>query len=315
MALASLLGLLPVACATAGQPEESAIQVVATTSILGDIASRVIGDRAEVEVIMPLGVDSHEFQPSANEAGLIAGADLVVANGLDLEVGLLDVLEAAETEGTPVIELGPLVDPLPFAEHHAHDEEGGEGAREEGDSEEAEHGPLDPHFWMDPLRAGTAALALAGELTEIFPEEDWAGPAMDFVADLEATDQAITDVLAGIPASERKMVTNHEAFGYFADRYDFEILGVVIPGGTTLAAPSSAELARLVETMEHEGATVIFAETSQPTALAESVAAELGDDVEVVELYTESLGPPGSGAESLTEMLFTNARRIAEALG
>ena len=111
------------------------------------------------------------------------------------------------------------------------------------------------------------------------------------------------------------MVTNHEAFGYFAARYGFETIGVVIPGGSTLAEPSSAELADLVEIMEQSGTNVIFAETTQPTTLAEAVAAELGDDVEVVELFTESLGGPGSGAETLSEMLLTNAGRISEALG
>jgi zinc/manganese transport system substrate-binding protein len=111
------------------------------------------------------------------------------------------------------------------------------------------------------------------------------------------------------------MVTNHEAFGYFADRYGFEILGVVIPGGSTLAQPSSAELAGLVEVMEQSGTRAIFAETTEPTTLADAVAAELGDDVEVVELFTESLGGPGSGAETLAAMLLTNAGRISEALG
>jgi zinc/manganese transport system substrate-binding protein len=111
------------------------------------------------------------------------------------------------------------------------------------------------------------------------------------------------------------MVTNHEAFGYFAAHYGFLVLGVVIPGGSTLAEPSSAHVAELVGIMERTGARVVFAETSRPTALAEAVAAELGEEVEVVELFTESLGGPGSGAESLPEMLVTNAERIAAALG
>ena len=84
--------------------------------------------------------------------------------------------------------------------------------------------------------------------------------------------------------------------GYFGDRFDFEIVGVIIPGGSTLADPSSGELAELVETMEDEGVTVIFGETVSTNALAEAVAAELGEDVEVVELYTGSLGDEGSGA-------------------
>jgi zinc/manganese transport system substrate-binding protein len=129
-----------------------------------------------------------------------------------------------------------------------------------------------------------------------------------------ATDTAIRSLLEDVPEASRKMVTNHEAFGYFAARYDFELVGVVIPGGSTLAEPSSAELAELVAVMEREDIRVIFAETSRPATLAEAVAAELGDEVEVVELFTESLGPPGSGAEGLSEMLIANAESIAAAL-
>jgi zinc/manganese transport system substrate-binding protein len=110
------------------------------------------------------------------------------------------------------------------------------------------------------------------------------------------------------------MVTSHEAFGYFADRYGFTVAGVIIPGGSTMAEPSSEELSDLVETMREAGVRVIFTETVLSSALAEALAAELGGDVEVVELYTESLGEPGSGADTLAGMLRTNAERIASAL-
>ena len=110
------------------------------------------------------------------------------------------------------------------------------------------------------------------------------------------------------------MVTNHEAFGYFADRYGFEVVGVVIPGGSTLADPSSAELAELVEVMTEENIDVIFGETVEPSALGDAVAAEVGADVEVVELFTGSLGSSGSGAETYVDMVRTNTALIAEAL-
>jgi zinc/manganese transport system substrate-binding protein len=110
------------------------------------------------------------------------------------------------------------------------------------------------------------------------------------------------------------LVTNHDAFGYFADRYEFDLLGTVIPGGSTLAAPSSADLAALVDVMKSEEVTVIFAETSSSTTLAEAVTAELGSDVDVVELYTESLGEVGSDADTYIGMLRVNATRIAHHL-
>lgn len=298
------LALVVASCATEGEPGDGGISVVATTSILGDIASAVIGDQGQVEVLIPIGADSHEFQPSSQQASRIAGADLVVANGLGLEPGLQDILGSAMADGLPVIELAPLVDPIPFSEPGDHDEEAGLDQRNQ-----------DPHFWMDPIRVGDAALALAAELTELYPDGAWQERASEYVDEMATTDRAIQGLFDQIPGTARQMVTNHEAFGYLAARYGFEVTGVVIPGGSTLAEPSSAELAALVEIMESEGVRVIFAETSQPTALAEAVAAELGGDVDVVELFTESLGPPGSGAETLSKMLLTNAERISAALG
>ena len=310
--IAVLLAVLLASCTSMADPNEG-LQVVATTSIVGDIAEHVVGNDGSVEVLMPIGVDAHDFQPSAQQVARLAEADLVVANGLGLEQGLIHAIEGVEADGTPVIELAPLVDPIPFIEPHGHEDEEHEEEPVSTEGAEHEHGTEDPHFWMDPLRVGAAANALAESLIDI-DDGGWEERAGEYQAEMAATDDEIASLLDSIPAESREIVTNHEAFGYFADRYDFEILGVVIPGGSTLAEPSSAELAELVETMEHEGVRVIFAETTQPSRLAEAVAAELGEGVEVVELYTESLGGPDSGAETLAGMLLTNASRIAEAL-
>ena len=131
---------------------------------------------------------------------------------------------------------------------------------------------------------------------------------------MEELDAEIQDILAVIPEENRKLITNHDSLGYFADRYGFEIIGTVIPGGATLADPSSAALAELVEEIEHEGVKVIFAETIDSTALAEAVAAEVGSDISVVELHTGSLGEEGTATGTLVGMLRDNAQRIAEAL-
>jgi len=301
--IAVLLLLTVLAGCAVETDSDVGIQIVATTSIVGDIATGVVGDRGVVDVLIPIGVDAHDFQPSAQQAQLIAAADLVVANGLGLEQGLEDVLDAAAADGTSVIELAPQVDPLPFSDP------GNPG----DDDLEAES--LDPHFWMDPIRVGEAAVALAGVLSASHPDDGWEDRAREYAAGLEATDLAIHDLVDVIPSEQRIMVTNHEAFGYFAARYGFEVIGVVVPGGSTLAEPSSAELAGLIETMEREGVRVIFAETTQPSTLAEAIAAELGNGVQVVELFTETLGPPGSGAETIAEMLVTNAERISDAMG
>ena len=295
------LALVLVACADTVGSGGNEVVVVATTSILGDIASEVVGDAGQVEVLIPVGVDAHDFAPSSQQASTMATADLVVANGLGLEESMADVLDSARADGAAVIELAPLVDPIPFVEL--------------ADHEAGEHGDLDPHFWNDPIRVGRAALALAASLEEANPRGGWLARAEAFADEMGAADEAIATLVGDIPEDSRRLVTNHESFGYFADRYGFELIGVVIPGGSTLAEPSSASLAELVEVMETEEVAVIFAETSQPGTLAEAVAAELGDGVQVVELFTESLGPPGSGAETIADMLLTNAERITTALG
>lgn len=302
IAVTLTLGLTIAACGTDGQTGEDGVLVVATTSIIADIASNVVGDDGVVEFLIPLGTDSHDFSASAQQAARLAEADLVVANGLGLEASMMDVLESAKADDTTILELAPLVDPIPFA------------GPEHEEADDDDHGD-DPHFWMDPVRAGSAAIALAESLTAASPDGNWLSRAEAYAGDMEATDAAIREMVEDLPEQSRKIVTNHEAFGYFAQRYGFEVVGVVIPGGSTLAEPSSAELAELVDVMRQEDVRVIFGETSSPTNLADAVAAELGEEVTVIELFTESLGPSGSEAETLSEMLLVNTQRIVAALG
>ncbi len=278
---------------------EEGLSVVATTTILGDLVSEVAGGDASVEVLMPVGADPHDFQASAAQIAKLSRADLVVANGLGLEEGIEDALDSAASDGVVVLELGPQLDPLPFSD----------------DDEEHGHGDDDPHLWFDPLRMAAGARLVANALEAVDPGGGWSMRADDYAADLVAADQRIAELLSGVPAERRKLVTGHESLGYFADRYDFEVVGVVIPGGSTLSDPSAGELARLIETIRSEDVRVIFAETTQPSSLVEAVAAELGENIAIVDLYTGSLGEPGSEADTLITMLVTNAERIAEALG
>ena len=310
-------------CATDDSVGEDAAvpRIVVTTSLWADVVENVVGDDATVETIVPVGADAHAYAPSSRQVAAIQTADLVIANGLGLEEGLGDVLDAAAEDGVRVVELAPDLDPIPFsfvsADDH-HDDEGShaeeDGDEESNDHEGHDHEGDDPHVWMDPDRVALAALLVADALGELDPSIDWTARAEAYAEELRAAGSSMDAALAAVAADRRKLVTNHDALGYFADRFDFEIVGVVIPGGSTLADPSSGELAELVEVMEAEGVRVIFGETSSPTNLADAVAGELGGDVEVVELYTGSLGQPGSGADTVIGMLITNAQRIAGAL-
>ncbi len=297
----TVVALLTLGGCDSGGDDDGSIRVVATTTILGDLAQNVIADAGQVVVLMPIGVNPHDFQPSAQQVAAIQKADLVIANGLGLEEGLSDVLEAAASDGVHVWEVGPDVNPRLFVEAP--------------NADEHDEGLLDPHFWLDPLRDVEAVRLLVDHLSEIEPDRDWSTGAEAYVTALVRVHEESIEMLSVVPDADRKLVTNHRAFGYFSDRYGFEMMATVIPGGAMLANPSSSELASLVETIEREQVPAIFTETVESDTLARTVAAEVGYDIEIVELYTGSLGEPGAEGDTLVGLLRANARRIAEALG
>ncbi|MDP3983556.1 MAG: metal ABC transporter substrate-binding protein [Acidimicrobiia bacterium] len=305
MTLAAL-ALIATACGTdgTGGTQQSGPLIVVTTTILGNVVDNLVDGAARVEIIMPVGADPHDFQASAQQAELIREADLLVANGLGLEEGLLDVIEAAEADGATVLELAPLLDPLPSAEYR----------QNEG---EEHRGGEDPHFWQDPVRMAQAVQIITGRLAQLdsgVSAEEWTERAESYAAQIMVAHAENEATLSAIPVERRKMVTNHDAFGYFADRYNFELIGVVIPGGSTLAEPSAGEIAELVGEMKRQDVRAIFAENTDPSVLAEAVAAELGDAVVVVRLFTDSLGEPGSPADTYIGMIKENATLVAGAL-
>lgn len=279
----------------ASPPSEGPL-IVATTGVLGDVVTRLVGDAGRVETLMGPGVDPHEFLPSARQANLMHQADLVVANGLGLEEGMVDVLDAARNDGVTVLEVAPHLDPIPF-------------------SVGEERGSPDPHFWFDPTRMAGAVDLIAASLETLDPARDWSGAASRVHGDMLNLDEEVAQIMATIPPEHRKLVTNHDALGYFAARYHFQIIASVIPAASTLAEPSAADLADLVDTLRRERVTTIFAETSAPDTLAKAVASELGSSVTVRTLYTGALGVAGSGADTYAGMIRTDAKTIADALG
>ena len=299
-----LAGLLLAGCAGGNATAGGRPVVVATTTILGDVIDNTVGESATVEVLMPPGTDPHDFRPSPRQAQMIRDADLVVANGLGLEEGLTDVLESAEAEGARVLELAGLLDPIPLP-----GDDEGPGGEVDGHHQGGE----DPHFWHDPVRMAAAVEMVADSLEEVDPSTDWQAGAVGYASTLLALDAEIVEVLAPVPPERRKLVTSHESFGYFADRYGFENVGALVTGGSTLADASAAHLVELADTMEAEGVRAVFVEAAGPTDLAEALAREVDGGVSVHLLHSESLAE-GSGAGTYVDMLRSNARTIAEAL-
>jgi zinc/manganese transport system substrate-binding protein len=296
-ALLISLGMVSSCAGAENEVPNDRVRVIATTSILGDVVSRLGGAGVELDVMIPRGIDPHDFSPSAQQVAAISSADLIIANGLGLEEGLEDVLAQAESEGIRAIEVGPEVDPL------RSDEGDGDG-----------HGAFDPHFWQDPLRMKMAVEVIGLSLVNVGVPEAQELTAV-YQAEIDAAQAEIVAVLDRVPSDRRLLVTNHDAFGYFADRYGFAIIGTIIPGGSTLAEPSSAEIAALVETIVANDVRAIFVENIGSGGLADILAAETGTEVEVVQLVSDALGEPGSETGTYLGMLVYNASVIADALG
>ena len=265
--------------------------IVATTGIWADVVGRVACDGSlDVRTIVPAGGDPHSFEPSLQDREVLDGATLIVANGLGLEETLDDTLDSVEDGGVAVFRIGEHVDTIHI---------GGEGT--------------DPHVWFDPTRVAAALPALGDAL--VAAGEDQAtidGCVAVARADLTALDAELEATLDAVPAGRRLLVTNHDALGYLADRYGFEVVGSVLPSTSTLTEASPGELDDLGQEIEAQHVPAIFTETLAAATDAEALADRLG--VAVVELYSDALGEPGSGADTYDGLLRTDAGRIAAAL-
>ncbi len=268
--------------------------VVATTTILGDVARVIAGPDARVLTLMPVGADPHSWAPSARQAGDLRRARLVVANGSGLEAGMRALLGAARDDGVAVLEVGPRAAPRPGPD-----------------------GRVDPHFWTDPRRMELAARAIAdalGARLDPAAARRVTRRATAYRATLRREDARIRARLRTIPVARRAIVTNHHVLGYFAHRYRFRVVGAVIPSTSTLAAPSAGDLAALVRVIRRERVRAILVDSSSPRRLAEALADEADTPVRVDSLFSESLGPRGSGADTYLGMLRVNTSRIVRAL-
>lgn len=289
-----LAGALLTGCASSASERPL---VVVSTNILGDVVSNIVGDDVEVLTLMRPGADPHSFEISASEAARVRSADLVVSNGLGLEEGLQQHLDAAADAGVAAFVAGDVVDVLPYTSTDA-------------------GGADDPHFWTDPAQT----IAVVDALVPVLEGVDGvdaaaiAARAADYREALEALDADMTTAFAAIPEARRALVTNHHVFGYLAERFGFRVVGAVIPGGTTLAAPSASDLADLVSAIDEAGVHTIFAESSQPDRLMKALAEEADVDVTVTELFTESLTDATGKAPDYLTMMRVNTERIATGL-
>ncbi|MHC5260927.1 zinc ABC transporter substrate-binding protein AztC [Streptomyces sp. UC4497] len=298
--LLGLLTLAAAATATACTTEGERPRIVVTTNILGDVTRQIAGDQAEVTVLMKPNADPHSFGLSARQAADIERADLVVHNGLGLEENVLRHVDAARESGVATFEVGKAVDPLTF---HTGDDAG--------------DGQADPHFWTDPDRMRKAADLIADQITEHVDGVDDSAvraQADRYDKELAKLSTWMEKSFERVPEKRRAIVTNHHVFGYLADRFDLRVVGAVVPSGTTLASPSSSDLRSLTQAMDEAGVRTVFADSSQPTRLAEVLRKEMGGGVQVVKLYSESLTAKGEGADTYLRMMRANTTAMTKGL-
>lgn len=299
-AVALLAGAaLALAACTADGPNGSAAQegrvlVVATTTQVADLARAVGGDRAAVDSLLTPGSDPHDYEPRPSDARALANADLVLRSGGDIDEWLTGLVESVGTDA-PTVSLIESIRTI------------GSGDEEPG---------LDPHWWQDPTNAMAAVVEIRDALVRADPDARAAyeANAEAYLAELRALDEAIAGCMRSIPAPDRKLVTTHDALGYFAQRYDIEVVGLVVPALTTRAQASAGEVAELTEVIEEEGVETIFPESQLPAGLEQAIADEAGAEVGPG-LWTDSLGPPGSQATTYVDAMRFNAQAVAGGFG
>lgn len=281
-----------------GQPP----RVLAAESFLADIAQHVAGDRLKVDVLIPPGVDPHGFEPTPADVRKVADSDLLIINGAGLEAFLERLLANVGGERAVVEASAGLTSREPHAD----------GAADEPDHD---HGESDPHFWLDPL----LTIKYVENIRDALAAADPAGAAVyaanagQYIAELKALDAWIVEQVQAIPPARRLLVTNHESFGYFADRYGFTLLGAVVPSVSSAASPSAEQLARLVDRVKAAGAPAVFVETGANPQLAQQLAREANVTV-VSELLTHSVTAADGPAPDYIAMMRYNVQTIVAAL-
>ncbi len=255
--------------------------IVVTYSILGSIVKDLVGDKANVTVSIPNGLDPHEWEPSAKDIETINNADLVIENGLGLEGGMDKTLQVARNNGVKFFTASDHI----TVRHVG----SGEGIPS-GDPDQVV-GAADPHLWMDPLNMRSIVIALVPELMKDFGL-DVSSQASILENQLNNLNEEVTSMVATIPQDNRKLVTGHESMGYFAQRYGFKLVGVIIPSLSSQAGVSAADLSALKKAIQDNQVQAIFTELGTSPVVAKAIGDETG--MKVVELTTHTLPSDGS---------------------
>lgn len=300
--LALLLLLAAASPAAASSP--APLRVLATTTIVGDVVRAIGGAEIDQITLLATGQDPHTLEPAPRDAAAVARAQVLFLNGGELEHFLEPMIEANRSKDSLLVD---LCEGLELAERATACQAG-------ADQDHAEHHDLDPHVWFDPTLMARWADTIGRVLADRDPERAplYRQRAAAYGQQLEELDRWIAARVAAIPEARRRLVTDHEEFGYLASRYGFTITGALMPSVSTSAEPSAREMAALETRIRASGTRVLVIGHGVNPALARRVAADTG--LRIVTLYTGSLGEPGSPAATYLDYMRYNVEMLARAL-
>jgi zinc/manganese transport system substrate-binding protein len=263
-----------------------AVSAVATTTQVSDLLRNVGGERVAVDGILPPNADPHDYEPRPSDAAALSDADVVFSSGGDLDEWLDEVIDSAGGDAGRVTLI--------------------ESVKTIGD---------DPHWWQDPRNAILAVAAIRDALADADPggRAAYERRAAAYTRTLRRLDAEIERCMNDVPAAKRKLVTTHDALGYFADRYGIEVIGAVIPSLSTQAQPSAKDVDELTDQIESEGVEAIFPEAALSQKLEAAISRESGAEVGG-ELWADTLGPEGSTGATYVEAMQSNATTLAEGM-
>ncbi|MEO1669297.1 MAG: zinc ABC transporter substrate-binding protein [Cyanobacteria bacterium J06631_2] len=290
------LSLLLGGCSGSRDDVDSSLpKVVSTSTIIADLTQTVGGDEIDHQGILQPGVDPHVYEPTPRDSVALEKADLILYNGFNLEPGLIKMINSTGVNAAKFA-IGEVVEPLDFAY---------QGQKE-----------VDPHVWGDAENAIAMTEAIRDRLIELSSEDEaeFRANAEELITELELIDNWISEQIATIPQAQRKLVTTHDAFQYFASAYGLEMGGTLI-GISTEEQPSAQTVKNLANDIKRMQIPAIFAETTINPQLITTVAEEAGVKLAPQELYSDSIGAAGSNGDSYLKMLQANTKSIVESLG
>lgn len=297
-----LVGLILLSACSAMPPvtpsSDGRLNVVATTTLVGDVVQQVGGEAIRVSVLLPAGMDPHRFEPTPQDAARLSKADLIFANGAGLEEFLARLLKSA-AGNAPVIYVSDGIPLLASTGLH---------------SAESTHEMGDPHVWMDP----NLVLVWVDNIEQALAKQDPAHASL-YQANAESYRKQLTELDAWVrqqveqvPHTNRRLVSDHQSLGYFAARYGFEQVGAVVPSYTSLAEPSAQELAALEDAIKHLGVKAVFVDSTVNSSLAQRVANDT--HVQLVRFYSGSLSPADGPAGNYLDYIHYNVGVIVKVL-